>query len=195
MPRISLIGSVTAALAALAAMVFFAGPSQARPSTTATGGASTTEACQGADEMVSESTLPDLRRAVRCLISAERSARDLPKLARAESLELAAKRHVKTMIDTNCLAHRCPDEVDLERRLRRAGYLDGITTFRFAESTGCGTSARSMVTSWMASGFDRASILDAGFEDLGVAVSQDSILKLCGPGYGTFAVVYGSRAP
>ena len=173
--------------------MLLAGGAQARPPAAIPGGAATTDACAGADETVSATTLPDLRKAVRCLILAERAARNLPKLARAESLELAAKRHVRTMIDTNCLAHRCPDEVDLERRLRRAGYLDGISTFRFAESTGCGTSARSMVTSWMASPFDRASILDAGFEDIGVAVSQDASEKLCGAGYGTFAVVYGSR--
>ena len=30
------------------------------------------------------------------------------------------------MIDTDCLAHRCPGEVDLKQRLRKAGYFDGL---------------------------------------------------------------------
>jgi len=182
---------ITAALAAFAAVVVLAGGAQARPA----GMAAMTDACPGSDEAVTQSTPGELRKSVRCLILAIRSDRALPKLTRVSSLDLAAKRHVRTMIDTDCLAHKCPDEVDLEKRLRRAGYLDGATTFRFAESTGCGTSAASMVTSWMASPFDRASIVDPGFEDLGVFVSDAASKQLCGDGYGTFAVVFGSRSP
>lgn len=191
MPRISVRRMITAVLAAFAAVAVIAGNAQARPA----GMASSTDACPGSDASVAQSTPGDLRRSVRCLISAIRSDRALSKLVRAESLDLAAKRHVRTMINTDCLAHKCPNEVDLERRLRRAGYLDGATTFRFAESTGCGTSAASMVSSWMSSPFDRASILDAGFEDVGAFVSDDASKQLCGAGYGTFAVVFGSRSP
>jgi uncharacterized protein YkwD len=175
---------------AVAFSAFLAGGAQAKPA--ATGSA---EPCPDASAMVSETTAPDLRKTVRCLIASERAARGLPKLARVDSLETAAKRHVKTMIDTDCLAHRCPGEVDLEKRLRRAGYFDGFTKFRFAESTGCGTTAESMVSSWMASAFDRASILDPTFDDLGVSVSQDSGDRSCGEGYGTFAVVFAMRLP
>jgi uncharacterized protein YkwD len=182
---------ITAALAALAALGLVAGSAQARPA----GMAAMTEACPGSDEPVTQSTPAELRKSVRCLILAIRTDRALPRLARADSLELAAKRHVRTMINTNCLAHKCPNEVDLEKRLRRAGYLNGATTFRFAESTGCGTSAASMVSSWMSSPFDRASIIDPGFEDLGVFASDAASKPLCGDGYGTFAVVFGSRSP
>jgi uncharacterized protein YkwD len=194
MRRNSANGAISAVLAALVSVAVLAGGAQARPAA-ATAGNTSTDACSDASEMVSETTAPDLRKTVRCLIAAERASRGLPKLIRAESLETAAKRHVKTMIDTDCLAHKCPGEVDLEKRLRRAGYFDGFTLFRYAESTGCGTTAESMVSSWMASAFDRASILDASFGDIGVAVSQDSSDRLCGAGYGTFAVVFGKRAP
>jgi uncharacterized protein YkwD len=182
---------ITAALAACAIVAVLAAGAQARPA----GMAAMTDACPGSDGSVTQSTPAQLRKSVRCLILAIRSDRALPKLARAGSLQVAAKRHVRSMIATDCLAHKCPNEVDLERRLRRAGYLAGATTFRFAESTGCGTSAASMVSSWMASPFDRASILDAGFEDFGVFVSGDASKQLCGDGYGTFAVVFGSRSP
>jgi uncharacterized protein YkwD len=185
-----------AALAVFVAVAFagfLVAGAQARPAATSAAGSA--DACPAAGEMVSDTAAPDLRKTVRCLIGAERASRGLPKLVRSDSLETAAKRHVKTMIDTDCLAHRCPGEVDLEKRLRRAGYFDGFTIFRFAESTGCGTTAESMVSSWMASAFDRASILDASFSDIGVAVSQDSSDRLCGAGYGTFAVVFGKRVP
>jgi uncharacterized protein YkwD len=185
---------ITAALAALAALVVSVGGAQAdtvRPHALA----AMTDACPGSDTPVAQSSPRELRKSVRCLILAMRADRALPKLARATSLELAAKRHVRTMIATNCLAPKCPNELDLETRLRRAGYLTGATTFRFAESTGCGTSAASMVSSWMSSTFDRASIIDAAFEDLGVYASSAASKQLCGSGYGTFAVVFGERSP
>jgi uncharacterized protein YkwD len=191
MPRISVTRMITVALAAFAAVGVMTGSAQARPA----GMASITDACPGSDAPVAQSTPGELRKSARCLITAIRTERGLPKLTRSKSLELAAKRHVRRMIDTDCLAHKCPNEVDLERRLRRAGYLDGATTFRYAESTGCGTSAASMVSSWMSSPFDRASILDSGFEDLGVFASDDASRQLCGNGYGTFAAVFGSRSP
>ena len=184
---------LVAIAAAFAALAVIGGPAQARPAGPA--GAATADSCPNATDMVTDLTTPDLRKAVRCLIAVERAARGVPKLAKDESLETAAKRHVRTMIDTDCLAHKCPGEVDLKQRLRRAGYFDGVTSYSFAESTGCGTTAESMVTSWLASTFDRASLLDPDFEDLGVAVSPDSSEKLCGESFGTFAVVFGSRVP
>ncbi len=179
--------------AALAAMAMIGGPAQARPA----GAASSTaaDACPNSTEMVAQLSASDLRKAVRCLIAFERSARGLSKLTRDASLQTAAKRHVRTMIKTDCLAHKCPGEVALKKRLRRAGYFDGVTSYRFAESTGCGTRADSMVESWLASAFDRANALDPDFEDFGIAVSPDSSDELCGEGFGTFAVVFGSRVP
>jgi uncharacterized protein YkwD len=180
-------------MAALVAALALAGPAQAKPASTAP--VRGDEACPTASELVADLSSGELRRTVRCLIVAERSARGLGKLARPEPLETAAKRHVKTMIETDCLAHKCPGEPDLEKRLRKAGYLTGATSYQFAESTGCGTTAASMVTSWMATPFDRTNILDPDFEDIGVWVSPDSSDELCGDGYGTFAVVLGTREP
>ena len=182
--------SLAAALAVLAAIV---GPAQARPAGAAS--SATAEACPDASEVVADLTPADLRKSIRCLIAVERGTRGLSKLTRDDSLDTAARRHVRTMIDTDCLAHRCPGEVDLKQRLRRAGYFEGFSSYRFAESTGCGTTADSMVTSWLASSFDRTNILDSGFRDIGVAVSPESSAELCGEGYGTFAIVLGARMP
>jgi uncharacterized protein YkwD len=169
------------------------GPAQARPAGPAVEVRG--EACPNASELVAELTAADLRKSIRCLIAVERGARGLSKLTRDDSLETAARRHVRTMIETDCLAHRCPGELDLKQRLRKAGYFDGSTSYTFAESTGCGTTSQSMVTSWLASTFDRSNMLDPDYEDLGVAVSPESSDELCGDSYGTFAVVFGSRVP
>jgi uncharacterized protein YkwD len=181
----------SAILVALAATIVMAAPAGAvdgKPEPAS-------EACPAASDPVADSTAADLRKSVRCLIGAERAARGLPKLRGADTLDLAAKRHVRTMIDTDCLAHKCPGEADLERRLRRAGYIDGVADVTFAESTGCGTTAFSMFTSWLTSTFDRANILDADYEDIGVAALPSASEPLCGDGYGTFAVVLGTREP
>lgn len=179
--------------ATLVAVVALSGSAQARPANAV--GAPTGDECPNAGEMVSETASADLRRSVRCLIAAERAARGLPKLARSDALDTAAKRHVKTMVDTNCLLHRCPGEADLEKRLRRAGYFDGAVKYSFAESVGCGTTAESMVTSWLSTLFDRSNIIEPAFRDFGIAVSQEASAAPCNDGYGTFTVVYGSRTP
>jgi uncharacterized protein YkwD len=153
------------------------------------------DACPDASIAVADATVTDLRKSLRCLIGVERTARGLTKLKANEPLATAAQRHVKTMVATACLDHRCPGEVNLNTRLRRAGYFDDATSWRYAESTGCGITAESMFTSWMSSDYHRANILDPEFEDIGVAASQESVPELCEEGLGTFAVVFGTRNP
>lgn len=181
----------SALAATLMAIVALTGSAQARPASTTSPTA--TNSCAGASATVAQTTVADLRKAVRCLISAERASRELPKLARSRALETAAKRHVRAMVATGCLLHRCPGEVDLEKRLRRAGYFEGAASYRFAESIGCGTTPQSMVTSWLATTFDRTNILEPTYKDFGVFVAQESTADPCANGSGTFTVVFGSR--
>lgn len=157
--------------------------------------AAASDPCPDASTTVTSATVNTLRKSLRCLINVERVARGLPKLTGNEPLQKAAERHVKTMIATGCLDHRCPGEVNLSTRLRRAGYFDGATSWRFAESTGCGMTAESMFTSWMSTDYHRTNILDPEFDDIGVAASQESVPELCDEGLGTFAVVFGTRTP
>ena len=109
------------------------------------------------------------------------------------SLQKAAQRHTKTMVATDCLAHRCPGEVDLDTRLEQAGYFDGAQKWRFAENTGCGLSTEAMVGNWMASVYHRVNILDPEFDDVGVGVSKKAVDGRCKRKYGTFTVVFGTR--
>ena len=149
--------------------------------------------CSVASVPVSNSTATDLRRSLRCLINQERAIHGFGKLARNSSLQKAAQRHTKTMVATDCLAHRCPGEVDLDTRLEQAGYFDGAQKWRFAENTGCGLSTEAMVANWMASVYHRVNILDPEFDDVGVGVSKKAVDGRCKRKYGTFTVVFGTR--
>jgi uncharacterized protein YkwD len=151
--------------------------------------------CGNGDRPVAELTRAEMRRAVRCLINAERFDRDRAKLVRSRELQRAAQRHAATMVATDCLAHTCGDEVDLAERIRRAGYLVGADSWQYAESTGCGASPRAMVTNWMANRFHRVNILEKTYRDVGIGAVPEPVESRCEDSYATFAVVFGWRAP
>ena len=186
--------ALIAALIALAVVVLAALVGAAERPATANA-ASASEACPDAGLPAAESTTNALKQAVRCRINEERTSRGIARVATDSRLGKASQRHVKAMVKTRCLAHRCPGEDDLEMRLRRAGYLDGAQSWRYAEDTGCGLSADAMVASWMATQFHRINLLEPRYKDLGIGVSQRRVKGRCKKGYATFAVVFGSRTP
>jgi uncharacterized protein YkwD len=179
--------------AAVAATLLAALAIAARPVGGAAASAAGGVSCAGAEKPADQSTRRELRRSVRCLLNEERAVRGLAAVARDESLQQAAQRHSKVMAATDCLAHRCAGEADLEGRVRKAGYFDGAQTWRYAENTGCGLSAEAMVSNWMESDFHRINILEGEFRDLGVGVVDERVKRRCGKGYATFAVVLGWR--
>ena len=99
------------------------------------------------------------------------------------------------MVATDCLAHRCQGEVELEERLRQAGYFNDASSWSFAENTGCAVSAEAMVAGWLDVRFHRINILDKEFDDIGVGVVHKRIEDRCDAGFVTFAVVFGDRTP
>jgi uncharacterized protein YkwD len=151
--------------------------------------------CNNANSPAAELTRAEMRRAVRCLINAERTDRDRTKLTRSRELQLAAQRHATTMAATDCLAHTCGDEVDLAERIRRAGYLVGADSWQYAESTGCGASPKAMVANWMSNRFHRVNILEKTYRDVGVGAVAEPVPSRCDEAYATFAVVFGWRTP
>jgi uncharacterized protein YkwD len=149
--------------------------------------------CQLATVPAADSSARELRKSIRCLINEERAVHGFGKLARNRPLQSAGQRHTRAMVDTGCLAHRCPNEADLETRLRQAGYFEGADSWRFAENTGCGLSAEAMVANWLASLYHRVNILDPDFREIGVGVSHRKVPGRCEKGYASFAVVFGER--
>jgi uncharacterized protein YkwD len=159
------------------------------------GPAAAAESCKGADSPAADTRPRKLRKSIRCLINEARAVHGFGKLAKRRSVQKAAQRHTKTMVETDCLAHRCEGEVDLEGRLRQAGYFAGASSWTFAENTGCAISARAMIDGWLDVRFHRINILDKTFHDVGVGVVHRRVEDRCDKGFVTFAVVFGDRTP
>lgn len=188
-PRVA-IAAIAAALAALLlASLALAGAQEPSPAVERGG------PCSNAETPADELTAVELRKAVRCLINTERAVRGRSKLVRERGLQRVAQKHVGTMIASDCLAHVCGDELELEERIRRAGYFEGADAWQYAESTGCGVSAKAMVTNWMAHRYHRINILEKTYSDVGVGALPAPVESRCDDGYGTFAVVFGWRTP
>ena len=169
------IGAVAAAVAVAAASFALASePTGAE--VVARGGAP----CPLASEPAAQSSTKDMRNSVRCLINQERGVHGFGKLKRDAALQKAAQRHTKAMVSTGCLAHRCPDEANLETRLRDAGYFDGAQSWRYrrehrlrAERRGDGRqlARQSSITESTSS--------TRTFDDIGVGVSKKRVSGRC----------------
>ena len=181
-------GLVPAALAALAALALAAPASHS-----AAGGGGGPRTCKHAADPANQVAVASLRKAVACLINNERRRHGRRLLRHNKDLTEAARRHTATMVKTNCLAHRCPNEPDLPTRIERTGYLQGFDHWRFAENTGCALTAEAMVANWMGSKFHRINIVNGKFRDLGVGASHKRVEGRCKRGYGTFTAVFGFR--
>jgi uncharacterized protein YkwD len=112
--------------------------------------------------------------AVGCLVGAERAARGLPSVRPDAALALAAQRHAGDMVARAYFAHVSPTGGTVDRRARRAGYLDA-PCWALGEDLGWAppalATAEAVVAAWMASPSHRSVILDPDFRDIGVAVA------------------------
>jgi uncharacterized protein YkwD len=183
---------VAAALATIVAALVAVTAIAAHPGAGAAG-ADEVAGCPAAGEPATQRTAKQLQRSIRCLINEERASRDLTHLARDRSLQDAALRHSQVMVETDCLAHQCAGEEDLETRLHESGYLEGAEMWQFAENTGCGLSAEAMVANWMGTKFHRVNILERKFREIGVGAVGERVKSRCEKGYATFTVVLGWR--
>ena len=149
--------------------------------------------CALAERPAAELSVRELRKSVVCLINKARRKRDLEPLSRSRKLQKAAQRHTKVIVETNCFAHRCPGEPNLETRLRRAGYFDGYRRWGYAESTGCAESAAAMVANWLDTRFHRMNLLGRKFREVGVGAAHGGPPQRCKRGFATFTAVFGWR--
>ena len=153
------------ALAALTALALLAGS----PATSLAGGTGcgkTGVASKRSDRV----SLPNAREAVKCLINEERSARNL-KLRRA--LNRAAQRHSRRMYEQSCFSHQCPGEPGTTERIRRAGYMDGASSWRVGEVIALNkdtASPREVVRQFKNSPSHRSQILSSAYKHIGVGM-------------------------
>jgi uncharacterized protein YkwD len=114
--------------------------------------------------------LPNARKAVRCLINDERKAKSL-KLNRA--LNKAAQRHSRRMFEQRCFSHQCPGEPSTSTRIRKAGYMSGVSSYRIGEVIALNSdraSPREVVRQWKRSPGHRVQIMSSGYEHIGVGM-------------------------
>jgi uncharacterized protein YkwD len=149
--------------------------------------------CINAETPAGELDKRDLRKAITCLVNKERKKHDLAKVGRNRKLQKAAQRHTNVMVKTDCLLHQCPGEANIDRRIRKSGYLDGARSWAYAENTGCAVTARAMVARWLDSSFHRENMLGQKFRHIGVGVSDQPVAEVCKPDHSTFTAVFGWR--
>jgi uncharacterized protein YkwD len=188
------IGACAVALAALACAVLL---SASAPDARAEG----TDCGPHVDSTPDEATIRELRRALACLINAERAERDRKKLRPNAELARVAKRHTKVMLAEQCFKHECPGERSLKKRIETSGYLEPGQRYGYGENLGCSTTPANMLEAWMtsASRFHKKNILDRKFRHIGIGAKQGTPYPRgsdqCTPGrdYVTYTVIFGWR--
>jgi uncharacterized protein YkwD len=131
--------------------------------------------CSGAAAPLGVAAAAAVEAAIACLVGAERAARGLPPVRAAGALALAARRHAADMVARRFFAHVSPSGGTVDRRARRAGYLEAAPCWALGEDLGWAppavATAQAVVAAWMASPSHRSVILDDDFREIGVAVA------------------------
>jgi uncharacterized protein YkwD len=137
-----------------------------------------------------------VRKAITCLINRRRSKRERHLLEPNDRLELAARRHTRTMLAEDCFRHRCEGERGLPRRIKKSGYTDGQRSWGFAEILGYENTPRQMIGRWMHSRFNRRTLLKRDFRDIGVGVGWGApVADRDDSAFATYTIVFGWRRP
>jgi uncharacterized protein YkwD len=111
-------------------------------------------------------------------------------------LRLAARSHTKRMLRHDCLEHKCPGEVGLNRRVKRTGYFASAHHWGFAEDLGFDRTPRHMVKRWLNDRFNRRNLLNRDFRDLGVGVGWGAPVSGANDrNFATYTLVFGWRRP
>jgi len=100
------------------------------------------------------------------LLNQARKQNGLPALRRNDQLSTAARRHAELMADRNEISHAFPGESSLQERAAAAK----VKFSRIAENVGLGPSPEIIHDLLMHSPGHRANILDAGSNEVGIAI-------------------------
>jgi uncharacterized protein YkwD len=132
--------------------------------------------CKGAGRRPrrSKRSLAQARKAVLCLLNAQRRRYRLPRLRSNRRLLRAAEAHSRSMIRLGYFSHYEPGGVALLARILRTGYLGRTHGWSIGENLGMGQGPgappRAMVRAWMASPPHRENILAGKFREVGLGI-------------------------
>ena len=152
-----------------------------------------------ADATVGEATPRQLRKALGCLINAEREARDRRRLRGNRHLGRLARRHTKVMLEQDCFEHQCAGERTLRRRIESSGYLEPGMRYGYGENLGCSRTPAGMIGAWMKNTYHRRNILGRRFRHFGIGGKRGAPYPKgegeCSPErrYMTYTVIFGWR--
>ncbi|MGH2957904.1 MAG: CAP domain-containing protein [Solirubrobacterales bacterium] len=137
----------------------------------------------------------EARDAVACLINEQRALSGLAALTAHPALQQAARKHSKAMNKRNFLGHGSP-----QRRVKRAGYGGRASAWKVGEVLGWGKggsgSPMSLVTAWMGSPTHRTTLLEPGFQELGIGVVKGSPkVRARRPKSAIYTIDFGYRRP
>ena len=152
---------------------------------------SVASACPGGVDELSAGSVRASERVTFCLINRERTTRGLRALRRNKRLDLASRRHARTMAARNFFAHG-----NFVGRIRSAKYLRGARGWRLGENIAWGSGVlgtpAEIVDAWMHSSGHRANILSRGFREIGVGIAYGTPSGSYGDG-GTYVTDFGTR--
>ncbi len=186
--------NITTVLFLVAGCLAFSAPASAAPPEAQ----AKASACDSfGDTAPAQLSLSQARKAVLCLVNAERTSRGLSPLKRNKRLDKAAQRHNVEMLGTGCFAHECPGEPTLGDRLEQISYLvGGLVQWAFGENVAWGLGAegtpRSVVAAWMKSSGHRANILNGKFREIGIGFNAGTPEANSAPG-GVYTTDFGLR--
>jgi uncharacterized protein YkwD len=137
------------------------------------------------------------RKAIVCLLNAERRQAGARSLEANKKLQRAAQKHTDEMDGTGCFAHECPGESALGSRLEIVDYLaGGLSRWAAGETIAWGSASRgtpkAIVQIWMESPPHRSTLLNGSFKDVGVGFAAGTPNDGGDPG-GIYTADFGLR--
>jgi uncharacterized protein YkwD len=120
--------------------------------------------------------IPLVRAAVLCLINRKRAENDESPLITSPDLERAAESHCEELIADDYFAHVSPSGETPVDRIRDTGYIPGPNDgYVIGENLAWGTyqlsTAQSIASAWFASPGHLANILEAQYQETGIAIT------------------------
>jgi uncharacterized protein YkwD len=117
------------------------------------------------------------RKAIVCLLNAERQKAGVGVLDSDKKLQRAAQNHTDHMDGSGCFDHECPGEADLSQRLEGVDYLIGsLIRWICGENLAWGAdklgTPKAIVQAWMNSPPHRSTLLNGSFHDVGIGFAS-----------------------
>jgi uncharacterized protein YkwD len=145
--------------------------------------------------------IPLVRAAVLCLINRKRAEDNESPLATSPDLERAAESHCEELIADDYFAHVSPSGETPVDRIRDTGYIPGPNDgYVIGENLAWGTyqlsTAQAIASAWFASPGHLANILEAQYQETGIAITP-AVPESLAPGAtgATYAQEFGVIIP